>query len=59
MIYRIMSDEFKKERAVINIRDLNVVIQIDVYPLPLQSNLISFMKDCRYIIVIDYVNFFY
>ena len=54
-----MSDEFKKERAVIDIRDLNAVIQIDVYFLSLQSDLISFMKGYRYIIVIDCASFFY
>ena len=54
-----MSDKSKKERAMINIRGLNVVIQIDVYFLSLQSNLISSVKDYRYIIVIDYINFFY
>ena len=54
-----MSNEFRKERAVIDIRNLNVVTQIDVYLLPLQSDLISSMKNCRYIIVIDCVSFFY
>ena len=54
-----MLNEFRKKRAVINIRDLNVVIQIDVYLLSLQLDLISFIKDYRYIIVIDCVNFFY
>ena len=54
-----MSDGSRKGRTVIDIRGLNVVTQTDVYPLPLQSDLISSVKDCRYISVVDCASFFY
>ena len=59
VVYRTMPDGSRKGRAVIDIRGLNAVTQTDVYPLPLQSDLISSVKDCRYISVVDCASFFY
>ena len=49
----------RKGRVVVDIRGLNAVTQPDVYPLPLQADLISCVKDCCYISVIDCASFFY
>ena len=59
VVYRTMADGSRKGRAVIDIRGLNAVTQTDVYPLPLQSDLISSVKDCLYISVVDCASFFY
>ena len=59
VVYRTMPDGSRKGRAVIDIRGLNAVTQTDIYPLPLQSDLIASVKGCRYITVIDCASFFY
>ena len=53
------SDGSRKGRAVVDIRGLNAITQPDVYALPLQNDLISAVKGCRYITVIDCASFFY
>ena len=59
VVYRTMPDGSRKGRSVIDIRGLNAVTQADVYPLPLQSDLISSVKGCPYISVVDCASFFY
>ena len=49
----------RKGRVVVDIRGLNAITQPDVYPLPLQADLIGCVKDCLYISVIDCASFFY
>ena len=49
----------RKGRPVVDIRGLNALTQTDVYPLPLQGDLISAIKGCIYITVVDCVSFFY
>ena len=54
-----MFNDSRKERIIINIRNLNIVIQTNVYFLSFQSNLIILIKSYRFFNVIDYINFFY
>ena len=54
-----MLDGTRKGRAVVDIRGLNSITQADIYPLPLQSDLISSVKDCKFISVVDCASFFY
>lgn len=54
-----MPDGTRKGRAVIDIRGLNAVTQTDVYPLPLQADLIGSIKGCRFLSIIDCASFFY
>ena len=49
----------KKNRSIVDIRDLNAIIQSDVYSLFLQFNIISVVIDCQYIIVLNCSTFFY
>ena len=49
----------RKNRVVIDIRDLNKIIVIDFYSLLLQSDITFLMSRCYYIIVIDVADFFY
>ena len=53
------SSKKRKNRVVIDIRDLNVISQFDSYSLPLQSDIIQAVQECRFISVIDCVSFFY
>ena len=57
-VWKTMNNE-KKKRVVINIRELNVIIQFDVYFLSLQFEIISIVLNCQYITVIDCFVFFY
>ena len=59
MVWKTLPDGSRKGRPVIDIRGLNAVTLPDVYPLPLQSDLISAVKDCGYISVVDCASFFY
>ncbi len=49
----------RKGRVVIDIRGLNAITLPDAYPLPLQSDVISAVKGCDYLSVIDCASFFY
>lgn len=59
VVWKAMPDGTRKGRAVVDIRGLNSITQADLYPLPLQADLISSIKDCRYITVVNYASFFY
>ena len=52
-------DDEKKDRVVIDIRNLNAITQSDAYSLSLQTNIIIAVRDCDYISVIDCSAFFY
>ena len=51
--------EERKDRMIVDIRDLNVIIQSNVYSLSFQTNILSLIRDCKYIFVIDCFAFFY
>ena len=59
VVWKTLPDSSRKGSPIIDIRGLNAVALPDVYPLPLQSDLIASVKDCGYISVIDSVSFFY
>jgi hypothetical protein len=58
VVWKTINDQ-KKERVIINIRDLNAITLFDVYSLFLQSNIISAVKECHYLSIIDCASFFY
>ena len=58
-MWKITSESEKKGRMIVNIRKLNIIIQSDVYPLPLQSDIIQLIVSCPYIIVVNAAFFFY
>lgn len=49
----------RKGRAVVDIRGLNDLIIPDAYPIPLQAEIISDLRDCSHISVLDASSFFY
>lgn len=51
--------EAPKGRAVIDIRGLNQMTLPDVYPIPLQAEMISAVAGCNFITVVDCASFFY
>ena len=53
-----VNDELQK-RVVIDIKELNVFTILNVYSLSLQTNIISAIRDCFYILVVDVAAFFY
>ena len=58
-VWKIDVNDERKKRVVIDICDLNVIIQSNVYSLSLQSNIIQLMTEYDYIIIIDATFFFY
>jgi hypothetical protein len=48
-----------KDRAVIDIRKFNKIAILNIYPIPLQSDIIKIIFDCKYINVINKTDFFY
>lgn len=59
VVWTTRPDGSRKGRAVVDIRGLNALTQTDVYPLPLQGDMISAVKGCQYITVVDCASFFY
>lgn len=57
-VWKIVNEE-RKERIVVDIRDLNAITQFDVYLLLHQIEIIAIILECQYIIVIDCSTFFY
>lgn len=53
------SSKNRKNRMIVNVRELNVVIQSNAYFVSLQSNIIQMINDCFFISVIDCFEFFY
>jgi hypothetical protein len=49
----------RKSRTVVDIRKLNKITVSDAYPIPLQSDIIRTILDCKYISVINGIDFFY
>ncbi len=58
VVWKMINDK-RKKRVVINIRNLNFITLFDVYSLFLQFDVISLIKECNYLFVIDCVFFFY
>ncbi len=59
VVWTVRPDGSRKGRAVVDIRGLNAITQTDVYPLPLQADMISAVKGCIYITVVNCASFFY
>ncbi len=57
-VWRTIDGE-RKGRVVVDIRGLNAITQPDVYPLPLQTEIISAVRGCPFITVVDCSAFFY
>ena len=53
------NDSERKERVVVNIRDLNKIIFTDSYFMSLQFDIIAAMTECRFISIFDVVDFFH
>ena len=49
----------KKNRVIIDIRDFNFITKSNAYSLSLQTNIFIFVRKCKFISIIDCVNFFY
>ena len=58
-VWKLNVDNQRKKRIVIDIRDLNVITQSNVYFLSLQSEIIVVVRHCNYISIIDCFVFFY
>ena len=53
------SFEQRKERVMIDVRDLNAIVQSNAYFVFLQSDILTAVSDCNFISVIDCFDFFY
>ncbi len=62
VIYRTMMKNDKltrKNRVVINIRDLNAIIVSDVYSMFVQTDIIVAVTECEYISIVNVLEYFY
>lgn len=59
VVWTILPDGTCKGRPVVDIRRLNQLLQSDVYPLPLQLDIIAAVQGCGYLTVVDCASFFY
>lgn len=49
----------RKNRVVINIRDLNAIIVSDVYSMFVQTDIIVAVTECEYISIVNVLEYFY
>ena len=49
----------KKKRVIVDIRNSNIIIQLNIYLLFLQLNIIQLIIDYEYIIIINAIFLFY
>jgi len=59
VVWKIQPNGERRGRVVVDIRPLNRIAQPDVYPLPLQADIIAAVQGCPYITVVDCASFFY
>ena len=52
-------DNEKKSKVVVNIRELNVITQSDIYSLSLQIDIIFVVRNCSFISIVNASTFFY
>jgi hypothetical protein len=58
-VHRPDGSTIRKGRVVVDLRGLNKIVEQDVYPLPLQEEIIAMVAGCAYVTVVDAVSFFY
>ncbi len=58
VVWTIRPDGTRKGQAVVDIRGINAITKPDIYAIPLQTELISAVKGCSYITVVDCSSFF-
>ena len=59
VIWKNLSFDERKSRAMIDIRSLNKITEIDSYSLFLQTNIINAIVECSYISIIDATEYFH
>ena len=59
VVWKTLANGKRQGRPVIDIRGLNKITQNDVHPVPLQSDMITFVRGCNYISILDALSFFY
>lgn len=59
VVWKADAEGKRKGRAVVDIRKLNQIIPPDLYPLPLQSEIIANIQRCTNLAVLDAASFFY
>ena len=59
VVWKTLSIDEKKSRTIVDIRELNRLLKFDAYFILLQENIITLVRDCAYIIVVDATSFFY
>ena len=59
VVWKTLPDGKRKGRAVVDIRGLNDLLVPDVYPVPLQSDIIARLLGCTHLSILDAMSFFY
>ena len=59
MIWRTLLNDERKDRIVVDIKELNEIAEFDSYSLSLQSDVISTIVDYAYIFTIDVIEWFH
>lgn len=59
VVWKTNRDDERKERVVVNIRDLNELLLSDAYSISLQVDVIKRLINCTHISILDAMSFFY
>lgn len=59
MIWRNFSDKIRKERMIMNLKDLNEMIEINSYSMKQQSEIIAVIARYSHIFIVDAIDYFH
>ncbi len=59
VIWRNLSDEIRKERMIMNLKDLNEMIEINSYSMKQQSEIIAVIARYSHIFIVDAIDYFH
>jgi hypothetical protein len=59
VVFKIGYDRKYYSRVIVDFRSLNQIVFPDIYPIPLQSDIIGAVYGSKFITVLDYASFFY
>lgn len=59
VIWRNLSDETRKERMIVDLRNLNKMIEINSYSMKQQSEIITVVVKYSHIFIVDAINYFH
>ena len=59
IVWKTLSNSERKDQAIVDIRDLNNLILLDIYLVSLQLDIIAKLLEYIYLLILNTITFFY